>query len=402
MHNESIVSDPLSSPNGSQAPNEMSTNKWMTFVLTALSNAEEALRNASNTNAPLRCWGCQDLFDDDKHLFGECPRSKQEAVQANFQKNLALFREKRKERGQQRRSNFDPNNYKRDGFVSKRAVTLFNQVNEAEDPEARATAVTSFLASNIATNALQETDQATSPRRTRQSASEFAVFATWMIPDQSEDEAGNDGLSFNAIPADTLTDIPIRFPISIELPHIKIPVGKHTRDGLWLEGLFDTGGACNMGDLAYWKVVAERFPDIQANFHVLEEHSIRPISIGGIGAGRVEITHLMEIWLPWVIGGIQAKCVIGLGDNMPLTLLLGLPFIQASKCNVDVDNLMVHSRVFNADWKLTMKIPHKKTIRALDVAESSPGRTILFANQNAVSPTPTKRARFSEDLKQLE
>ena len=403
MHSESLVSDPLSSPSGSRGSDD--PTRHMTFLLTALSNAEQALRTASNSNAPLRCWGCQGLYDDDKHLFGECPRSKLEAVQANFKKNLDIFRANRRERGQQRRS-FDPNNYKRDGFVSKRAVSLLNQVNDAEDPDARKEAVNLFLASNIAANSLQSTDMATSPRRTRHSASEFAVFATWMIPDQSEDGAGNDGLSFNAIPADTLTDIPIRFPISIELPHIKIPVGKHTRDGLWLEGLFDTGGACNMGDLAYWKVVAERFPDIQANFHVLEEHSIRPISIGGIGAGRVEITHLMEIWLPWVIGGNQAKCVIGLGDNMPLTLLLGLPFIQASKCNVDVDNLMVHSRVFNADWKLTMKIPHKKTIRALDVAESSPGRTVLFANKNSVSPTPTKKAtkkaRFSEDLKQLE
>jgi hypothetical protein len=35
------------------------------FVL--LSNAEQALRRSSGTNAPLKCWGCQGIHEDDQH-----------------------------------------------------------------------------------------------------------------------------------------------------------------------------------------------------------------------------------------------------------------------------------------------------------------------------------------------
>ena len=151
-----------------------------------------------------------------------------------------------------------------------------------------------------------------------------------------------------------------------------------------------------MGDLVYWKEVGSRYPDLLANFHELAEHRIEPITIGGIGAGRVEITHVMELWLPWLLNGRPTKLVIGLGQDMPLTLLIGLPFFIASKVVMDLDNQTCFSKVFNVTWKLRLKVPVKKTVRTMDNAESSANRLIL--STAVVSPSPRKRIWWEEDM----
>jgi hypothetical protein len=157
------------------------------------------------------------------------------------------------------------------------------------------------------------------------------------------------------------------------------------------EGLFDGGGACNMGDLLYWKGVAERFPEFVANFYVLEDRRAEPISIGGIGSGKVFITHIIELWLPWMVNGEPCKFVAGLGENMPLTMLIGLPFQVSAKCVIDIDNLTCHLKVSGADWKLSMKIPHKKTLRSLDIVESAGKHMALPAA--SVTPSPAKKQK---------
>ena len=85
----------------------------------------------------------------------------------------------------------------------------------------------------------------------------------------------------------------IRYPITSELPHFHLPVGKNNE--ATVEGLMDTGGACTMGELAYWREVAIRVPSLIAHFDELEQHQEKPISIGGVGAGKVMITHVMGL-----------------------------------------------------------------------------------------------------------
>jgi hypothetical protein len=169
-----------------------------------------------------------------------------------------------------------------------------------------------------------------------------------------------------------------------------IPVGRKAE--ATIEGLLDTGGACTMGDLVYWREVATRCPGLIAQFEELSDHQEKPISIGGVGAGKVEITHMMGIWLPWLVGNKESKLVIGLGENMPVTLLIGLPFQIATQCVMDIGQLKCHSVVFDSTWKLTLKVPHKKTIRSLDALVSSPGKRMALTT----SATPTKKIRWKD------
>ena len=87
----------------------------------------------------------------------------------------------------------------------------------------------------------------------------------------------------------------LRYPISIELPHINLPVGKESQ--ATAEGMLDTGGACTMGCLFYWDEVAKRVPSIVAHYDELKEHQEKPITSGGVGAGKVMISHVMGIYL---------------------------------------------------------------------------------------------------------
>jgi hypothetical protein len=135
----------------------------------------------------------------------------------------------------------------------------------------------------------------------------------------------------------------LRYPISSELPHVVIPVGRNGE--ATIEGLLDTGGACTMGDLVYWQEVAGRCPNLIAQFEELSDHQEKPISIGGVGVGKVEITHIMGIWLPWLVGDKESKLVIGLGENMSVTLSIGLPFQIATQCVMDIGQLKCHSVV---------------------------------------------------------
>jgi hypothetical protein len=173
---------------------------------------------------------------------------------------------------------------------------------------------------------------------------------------------------------------------------VVIPVGR--KGEATIEGLLDTGGACTMGDLVYWREVASRCPHLIAQFEELSDHQEKPISIGGVGAGKVKITHIMGIWLPWLVRSKDSKLVIGLGENMPVTLLIGLPFQIATQCVMDIGQLKCHSVVFDATWKLTLKVPHKKTIRSLDATVDSPAKRMALTT--SMSATPTKKIRWQD------
>ncbi len=83
------------------------------------------------------------------------------------------------------------------------------------------------------------------------------------------------------------------------------------------------------------------------------------------------------------------KLIVGLGDGVPLTLLIGIPFQIAAKCVLDIDNLSCYSKTFDATWKLEMKVPHRKTLRSLDHAKSMGKRVTLVS----ISPLPHKWAK---------
>lgn len=369
-------------------------------MFTLLSNAEQALRKSSNSNAPNQCWGCQGLFEDALHLYRDCPRRMHESVQANFQKNLQEWLQKK--RAADRSPRFDPNNWKKDGFPSKQATTLFNSILTAPDATTRTLLVDQFVHEN---NSHSDTSVEKRILRVRKAArfSEASegkseggtgpvALPFWVIQDEEHEDSRSFAMSFQFDaqldghgPSSTL-----RYPISSKLPHVIIPVGKMGQ--ATVEGLLDTGGACTMGDLIYWKEVVVRHPELVAEFSELSDHQEKPISIGGVGAGKVEITHILGLWLPWMVGNKESKLVIGLGENMPVTLLIGLPFQVATQCVLDIGQLKCHSVLFNSTWKLSLEVPHKKTIRSLDANASSAGKRWALTT----APTPTKKIRWQD------
>jgi hypothetical protein len=95
-------------------------SKAVDNLVVLLSNAAQALRRSLGTNAPLRCWGCQGIHEDDQHLYRDCPRRLHENVQANFQKNLDAYTARK--RAAEHKQKFDPNNWKKDGSLLPRLL----------------------------------------------------------------------------------------------------------------------------------------------------------------------------------------------------------------------------------------------------------------------------------------
>jgi hypothetical protein len=369
-------------------------------LVVLLSNAEQALRRSSGTNAPLKCWGCQGIHEDDQHLFRDCPRKLHLHIQANLQKNLQEYIQKK--RAYEQKQRFDPNNWKKDGFASPKATSLFNGILDATNATSRHHLVAEFVYEHNSKldvsveqgiGRLRKQARLSSPGGDQgEGGGPPLVFPFWLVQD---DQNGEGSRSFATAPFSPgmssyqveALDPPsgLCYPISSELPHVVIPIGRNGE--ATIEGLLDTRGACTMGDLTYWREVAGGCPHLIAQFEELSDHQEKPISIGGVGAGKVEITHIMGIWLPWLVGDKDSKLVIGLGENMPVTLLIGLPFQIATQCVMDVGQLKCHSVVFNSTWKLTLKVPQKKTIHSLDATVSSPSKSLALTT----SASPTKK-----------
>jgi len=65
------------------------------FALSCLSHAECALRESSNTNAPIECWGCHGIHPGSDHLYKDCPHKAQPQVQRRFKEKLEEFLQRR-------------------------------------------------------------------------------------------------------------------------------------------------------------------------------------------------------------------------------------------------------------------------------------------------------------------
>ena len=371
------------------------SSELTTFALTMLSNAERALRESSNTNAPIKCWGCDGLFPNSDHLYRDCPHKEKRNVQEQFKIKLDEFLARRRQK-----SAFDPQRYKRDGFFSKKAVTMFNDIcNEELDGSTRQALISSFVSEWSNQESKLSTPMQLRSRDKDNDGNGVISLPFWLLDEFARAEGNPKSFQFTP----QASSFPIRYPITSELPHVDIPVGKNF--DATVEGLLDSGGACTMGDLVYWSEVVKRFPRIVAHFDELEQHQEKPIMIGGVGAGKVAITHVLGLWLPWKVGPDETKLVIGLGDNMPVNLLIGLPFQIATRCVVDIGNLKCFSELFNTTWKLTLKSPRRKDIRSLDAVMST-GRKHAFATQweqpsaacQTVSPSPAKKVKWENSL----
>jgi hypothetical protein len=387
------------------APLPPTATQAMTFqahVECCLSSAEMALRGASNTNAPRKCWGDCGGY----HLYRDCPHKNEPAVREAFRRNWDAHLADRKEK---EKSRFNPNHYRREGLVSKQAASLVNQVLEENISANTRKALLMDLVAEVARhhpNLLTEPRETQSGRvRTRSQGPSNGpplAFMFWQIEEDPSGSGhrvsalsratwnhdGGNGLLSNWLEQSQTPLVGVAqagddvvYPIAPQLPHVCVPIGKGKE--ATVEGLADTGGACNMADEAYFLALAAKYPELIQNVQRLEDYQERNIVIGGVGQGKVEITTIMSIHLPWQVNGQETRLVIGLAKNMPVTLLIGLPFFIAAQCTLDIANQRCVSNVFNTTWPLTFKIPFKKTVRELDqAAGSGVGRLALAASSD--------------------
>lgn len=170
-----------------------------------------------------------------------------------------------------------------------------------------------------------------------------------------------------------------------KMPHLKIPIG--TKNGkMRLEGLFDTGGCSTIGYRPYFMAMKKYFPQLVRAVHTLKQHRHADISINGIGGG-IEITDIMEIKLPYKSPkGHQACIAIGLAEETPITLIIGLPFIINTGCIMDYDKTICHSSVFNDDWRFTMKPAFRKHASEIEEALETPPGQLAILHTHARDP----------------
>jgi hypothetical protein len=206
-----------------------------------LSNAEQALRRSSGTNAPLRCWGCQGIHEDDQHLYRDCPRRLHENVQANFQKNLDAWSARK--RVAEQKQKFDPNNWKKDGFASPKATSLFNGILDASNATSRQHLVAEFVYEHNSKSDVSvergigrlrkqaRTSIDSSGGGEEEGGGPTLALPFWVVQNEQDDYSSR---SFSTAPFSTSvyqfkaqrSSSDLRYPIASELPHVVIPVGR--------------------------------------------------------------------------------------------------------------------------------------------------------------------------------
>jgi hypothetical protein len=154
----------------------------------------------------------------------------------------------------------------------------------------------------------------------------------------------------------------IKYPVASALPCLAVPIGKgDVRPFVNLEGLLDTGGCSNLGWLPYFQELARVAPHTVARFFSLKEKQMEDIRIGGIG-GHIVITHMIELWMPYILYNKRVKITIGLSNDLPINCILGTPFTIMAQLVYDAHAKTVHSKLLGVDWIVEMKKPSRKDV----------------------------------------
>jgi hypothetical protein len=150
------------------------------------------------------------------------------------------------------------------------------------------------------------------------------------------------------------------FAIACKLPFIAFPIGdgRTSEDVATLSGLFDTGGCCNMGNLAYHQTIVEQFPQFEDKMTCLEEKRFETINIGGLKDG-VTITHMVRCAMPFIDKGEQCYVTLGLTEDLPIDTLFGIGFQQMRKMKTCFAAKRVESAFLQQHFDMTFKEPRR-------------------------------------------
>ena len=262
---------------------------------TFVSSAEEALRTASGMARPIECFGCGARG----HTFRNCPRKDEPGMVEKFQKRWDEMLQKRRElRRARARNHYGP-----------------PQTSLATKTQNQGQTQNTMLTTATATRSTRDTSQRSSQnppiRKTFMHYHELANQQQMNLQTHFARGSNNQ----------------LQFAINQQLAFLVMPISKNFDDRTELQGLYDTGGCCNIGWLPYHAKIQDDYPDLFASFTKLEDVKHENIKIGGIAA-HILVTHIAVYYLPWKKGdGSHYIMEIGLSADLPLNTLFGLPFI---------------------------------------------------------------------------
>jgi hypothetical protein len=178
-----------------------------------------------------------------------------------------------------------------------------------------------------------------------------------------------------------------QYDIAATLPHLFLPIGRGDEEGegdAKLKGLLDSGGCCTMGHRPYFLLLKEKHPQLIKNHVHLQESRYENIRIGGLKGG-IEITEMIELWLPFADAEGNSSLTLGLSEDLPITTLFSLPFQIKAKLTIDLAAPSAYSKVFRETFTVEMLKPKRTPVESLDY---KPAANRVFISESVAT---TKR-----------
>ena len=371
---------------------------------TGASIVEEALQKSSGMRIPIKCFGCNGLPKYNEHAFHlwrNCPNKGEKEVWENFQKNLKEFRDRKQARQEQRSTQGGGNqygggsqyghygprtmtmegtNWERQGFPSKRVQDQIKAIaDEQNSQHTRMTLLASLKDSLEDYNLANEQKKPEEKKAKWQGGRKGRTFFTYMEPSQPKEPTPR-GTAMTMLGAPPRNNY--QFKIAYKLPFIAFPIGdgRTSEDVATLSGLLDTGGCCNMGNLAYHREISEQYPQFVDEIVCLEEESYANINIGGIKDG-VSITHMIRYAIPFIDKGEQCFITLGLTDDLPIDTLFGLGFQQDTKMTINFTTRRVESAFLQRQFPITFKEPRRTNPENIRSQENNAPKSLLTTDE---------------------
>ena len=309
-----------------------------------------------------KCFGCgstQHPWIKDKVIV--CPNKDKpgvkEAAEKNYQEYIATSRKRNKKRKESKDKPFDYSSLSAKDKAAAREGVLADLCIGTRTDEA----------STITQDSIRPSDRPRDPKQAKM---------TILVVNVAVLSSNNDNKSL--LPAPIVTNFPhILLQLGTELDCPKCPV---------LRCVVDTAAALTTGNFHFVAAVAKRYPHCVAKIFVPEDYN--PIVLSGIvqrGGESVstELTVGFQFHLPYLTrDGSPTSIVIATGPHVTVNLIVGLPFIQATRAIIDMSDDVADLRELDAP---PFPIEYRRATVHVPVIEEGADRPVhLSASESAI------------------
>ena len=182
--------------------------------------------------------------------------------------------------------------------------------------------------------------------------------------------------------------------VSDKLPHILLPLGKHSADTHWkhfphLRAVFDTGAGVSLGYLPFFQDLHEKMPHLVHEFSPINPEIYSEILVGNIdkNCDAASCSHYIELYTPFMDQGQPVTMRLALSPELSVNALLGIPFMKKAKMMINLADDFVHSSLFQTSFHLEYLIPTLRECLPLQDGQSAP--TFIATQETAHGATST-------------